>query len=312
MPQEKSPNGLELDVVSLRNCLAPQLLELSSETITGSRLAPLIDACLRPANYRSYFPINESPRLRNFVEKYLGELVSPTDERSGVDPIYRIAHVAGTANTTLQPTGQLWRTFAALTPTQQLSYDRETAELGLVDPLAEETETVVFIPSVSFPEHRRICEDFYLLLVKRGQEVPLLQALLKEFEPNAYPVWLRTLRTSRPPLDKEWGHYRQEALLALFRTRLANLNVPMLRIGQLELQLARDHEHIIQKKVGKNVATKESSTAVEVALPAKDSKEKRTRELLHAAVDRLSLEQMQSLLVPFGVLVDVLHSQTTK
>jgi hypothetical protein len=281
--------------------------------VKGALLAPLIDSCL-PAGttYRTYLPLNETPRLRNFVELQLSELVRPTDERSGSDIIYSIIHAVRSDSVLVRADGQLWRTFVALAPTKQLVYDRKTAEIGLLELLAEAPEPLSLVRSVTFDEHRKICVEFYAHLESRGEAVPLLKELLQAFEPQSYPMWLRILRTSSPPLDKEWGKCRQQALLQIFRERLTAIAVPLERIGQLELQICRDHEQAILRKTGTQTPAAESVASISSNPTPKDAKEKRARELLHVAVDRMSYEQMQSLLIPFGTLLDLVGTPGSK
>lgn len=279
----------------------------------GAQLAPLIDGCL-PAGttYRNYLPAGEPSRLRSFVARYLVDLVLPTDERRGSDFLYRIIHAVSDEGALGRGDGRLWKSFVALKPSRHLVYDGETAEIGILESLGEASEAIRTIPAVSFAEHAGICRQFYEQLVKSGDEQPLLKALLADFHPQTYPMWLHALRTSRPPLDKEWGAFRQTAILSLFEGRLGALDVHGERAKQLVLQLRRDHEQSMRSKAVEPVAGAESTPQASAPVPPRDAKEKRARDALHAAVDRMSYEQILSLPLPFGVMLDATGTSTSQ
>lgn len=302
-----------LDVAALTAALAPKLRDLRVATIVGAQLAPLIDGCL-PAGttYRNYLPADEPSRLRSFVARYLVELVQPTDERSGSDFLFRIIHAVQDEGAIGRGDGRLWKSFVALKPSRHLVYDSQTAEIGFLESLGEASEAIKTISPVTFAEHADICRKFYEQLVKDGDEQPLLQALLADFHPQTYPMWLRALRTSRPPLDKDWGGFRQAEILGLFEERLGALDVQSERAKQLVLQLQRDHEQSMRSKTAEPASTAESTPQAAASTLPRDAKERRAREVLHAAVDRMSYEQIISLSVPFGVMLDATGTSTSQ
>lgn len=313
MQEEASPPLPALDVDGLSSALAPKLLDLQAATIVGAQLAPLIDGCL-PAGttYRNYLPAGGPSRLRSFVERYLVDLVLPTEERRGSDFLYRIIHAVPDEGAVGRGDGRLWKSFVALKPSRHLVFDSETAEIGILESLGEASKAIKTIPPVSFAEHASLCQQFYEQLVKRGEEQPLLKALLSDFHPQTYPMWLHALRTSRPPLDKEWGAFRQAAILSLFEERLGALDVRGERAGQLVLQLRRDHEQSMRSKAAEPVASADATPQAPTPIPPRDAKEKRAREALHAAVDRMSYEQIMSLPLPFGVMLDATGGSTSQ
>ncbi len=300
-----------LDVAGLTAALAPKLLDLRVATIVGAQLAPLIDGCLLAGTtYRNYLPADEPSRLRSFVERYLVDLVLPTHERRGSDFLYRIIHAVQDEGAIVRGHGRLWKSFVALKPSRHLAYDSQTAEIGILESMGEASEAIKTISPVTFAEHAVICRQFYEQLVKDGDEQPLLKALLADFHPQTYPMWLHALRTSRPPIDKDWGGFRQEAILGLFEERLGALDVQGERAKQLVLQLRRDHEESMRSKSVEPAATAESTPQAAAPTPPRDAKEKRAREALHAAVDRMSYEQIIALPVPFGVMLDATDALT--
>ena len=311
--QETISTSPPLDVAGLTAALAPKLLDLQVATIVGAQLAPLIDGCL-PAGttYRNYLPADEPSRLRSFVERYLVDLVLPTDERRGSDFLYRIIHAVQDEGVIGRGDGRLWRSFVALKPSRHLAYDSQTAEIGILESLGEASEAIKLISPVTFAEHADICRQFYEQLVKDGVEQPLLMAMLADFHPQTYPMWLHVLRTSRPPLDKDWGGFRQAAILGLFEERLGALDVQGERAKQLVLQLRRDHEQSMRSKTVEPAATADSTPQAAAQTSPRDAKEKRAREALHAAVDRMSYEQIISLSVPFGVILDATGASTSQ
>jgi hypothetical protein len=299
----------ELDVPALRERLIPILRDLGVPRVTGARLAPLIESALPVGTgYRLYVPEAKSAALRTFVEKYLQGVIVPSNDRSGTDPLYDIVHVAAAVAGEIRTDGQLWRTFVAVSPTKQMYFDRNTAELNLREPVADESADIAVINSVSFEEHVSICREFYSSLEAEGSDAPMLKALLDEFTPHLYPMWLRTLRLSKPRLDQKWGEFREATILRLFKRRLISLNVDATRAEELTIQLSRDHDQLRKDKG--NLTTQAPVAAVlnAPAHPLKDTKEKHARDLLHAVIDRMNYEQMQNVPIPFGIVLDLVKN----
>jgi hypothetical protein len=305
--QEPTSNAQpELDVRALHERLIPILRDLGIPKVNGARLAPLIDTVLPTGTgYRLYVPEAKSAALQSFVKKYLQDVVVPSSERSGTDPLYDIIHVTTAVASEIRTDGQLWRTFVAVSPIKQMYFDRNTAELNLREPIAGESPDIAIINSVNIDEHTSICWKFYDSLEAEGVEAPMLKALLEKYEPTLYPVWLKTLRLSKPRLDQKWGEFREAAILQLFKQRLISANVDQTRAEELAIQLSRDHDQL-RKDKGALTAQVPAAIALNAPVhPPKDTKEKQARDLLHAVIDRMSYEQMQSVPIPFGIVLDL-------
>lgn len=115
-----------------------------------------------------------------------------------------------------------------------------------------------------------------------------------------YQRWLQMLR-ARKPLDREWGHFRNEELLSLYEQRLRQLGAPEDRAQQLKKELFLDHEvaRAPKKAADALVAAEAASNA------PRDNRERRARELLRVASERLPLEQLLSVQLPVSVILDL-------
>ena len=301
-----SATAINLDATTFRAQLAAKLQDLKLTTIVGARLGPLIDGALpEGVTYRDFLSTDRSPRLRNFVDRFLNDLVCATDERQGADVVYSILPsrdaevVPGTAQ------GQLWKSFVAIKPSRKLLFDTRTTEIAALPSHANVPDGCSVIPPASFDEHRGICERFVTHLAATERDTAELEAITADFDEQSYPMWLAVLRSSSPPLDREWGEFRQDELLNVFRGRLRELSVADERAEQLVTQLQLDH---LQARGVLTTATPTEPTHGGNVTSAKELRDRRARDLLHAAVDKMNYEQMQNLSLPFGILLQLAES----
>jgi len=68
----------------------------------------------------------------------------------------------------------------------------------------------------------------------------------------------------------------------------------------------------MRSKTAEPASTAESTPQAAASTLPRDAKERRAREVLHAAVDRMSYEQIISLSVPFGVMLDATGTSTSQ
>ncbi|CAG2144863.1 hypothetical protein [Cupriavidus plantarum] len=301
---------VELNKEDLQRDIASKLQELGAAKVVGAKLAPIVAQVL-PAGtiYKNYLPTTKTPRLKDFVELYLSDLIFTNDERQGTDIVYELRQQRSDSLAVVKNgDGMLWKSFVALSPSRKLVFDTSIGEIGTVLVTAQQPAECVEIRPVQFEEHREMCERFVAKLGSEHRDTADLAAVVENFDEQSYPLWLKALRTSRPPLDKEWGKFRQDSVLKLFHERLIAFQVSEDRIAQLKVQLERDRGQAQANATGVPPATAISN---EPSLSAKELRERRARELLHAAVDKMSYEQIQKLEVPFGVLLDLAAVQAS-
>lgn len=295
----------ELNRQSVLERLSPLLAELNATKIPGSRLAPLIDSIL-PAGttYRLFVQHRRPANLRAFVEDYLVGLVETTSEKSGTDPIYTICTTSSPVGE-IRSHGMLWKSFVAVTPTRQLFFDKLTSELNVRESSTASSEQTPTVQSVTVAEFDLMRSQFLAALEQEGEVTSELKALLDGGDTVTYQTWVSMLKAATPRLDRRWQEFRRSAIVRLFESRLHGLAVQQERIEELKVQLLRDLEQTrTHKPVGEPAATADANSAMTAG--EKISKEKHARDLLHTAIDRMTMEQMQSLNIPFSVVLELI------
>jgi hypothetical protein len=245
--------------------------------------------------------------LRAFVEQYLEGLVEVTTERSGTDPIYNIPS-ASSATGKIRTHGMLWKSFVAVAPSRQLFFDRPTSELNVRESSAAASAETPTIQSVTIAEFEAMRGTFLTSLDESGEATPELKAFLNCDVPVTYQAWISRLKSTTPRLDRRWQEFRRDSIVRLFELRLAGLAVQGDRIEELKVQLLRDFEQARAGKLEAEPVAAPDSGVFSSGGP-KEAKEKHARELLHAVVGRMTMEQMQGLNIPFSIVLEMIkHS----
>lgn len=288
----------------LRDQLSAELIRRDIDLILGARLVPLINQCLPDGwSYRDFFAQAAPPNLRNFAERWLEGIVALTARKQGADSFYEVVGVRPTSEEVNIGGGELWRTFVAVNPARKIVYSPASASFSLValaDDVAVPSEVIA---SLTMAEHRSMCFGFADRLKQDGTTAPALDQVLESYSANSYPAWLRVLRRNSPPLDKAWGAFRHNQVARIFGQRLSALGVEDSRLEAFKQKLLQDQ-----------VAAQARSTAappvlaVEQALEEGRLTEKHAREMLCAAIDRCSYEELREIRVPFGLLIDILRT----
>lgn len=272
--------------------------------IPGSRLASLINEVLDEGwTYRDYFHAYDTPNLRKFVRQYVPPaVVSLTEERQGTDFLYAIPQKASAVE--LAHEGKLWKSFVAVSPFAHLVYNRETGSVSVLSISLPVPDNCAPVPPVSLKEHYDLCIQFCAKIESEGAkaDADALRAAVGTADEVLYTAWLKACR-ARKPLDRAWGQFRHERLLALYEVRLLHAGATPARVVQLRQELALDHE---VARAPKQVAEATVATeAIGGANVARDDREKRAREMLKAAADRLTYEQLMTVQLPLGAVLDL-------
>lgn len=158
------------------------------------------------------------------------------------------------------------------------------------------------IPSVTIEEFDAMRAKFLAQLADSGETTQEVKALLVGDIP--YQNWISILKSTTPRLDLRWREFRRDSILDLFELRLVALEVQRVRIDELKVQLIRDFE---QTRASKLDAEPLSVIENESVSPSnlKEVKEKQARELLHAAIDRMTIEQMHGINIPFSIVLEL-------
>lgn len=291
----QSDETLENLLRDLVEQVRPRLLAMKKARVAGSKLASIIGQLL-PAGktFRDLLPGDidrDTASFRVFAERNLAAVVKLTDDRRGTDLLYDIVD----SGQEIEPEpGGLWRAFVSVKPKQQLIFNREALSLSAVAPPVVGSANHTPVPPVLLAEHKDVCVAYCEQLKQRSIQVPQLDDILQDYTAASYTKWLKILRAHTPPLDRGWGEFRKKAMLAIFETRLRALGIDGAHLTQILDQLTNDAPQNDDTPAQLIEATPE-------AAPPNETAEDQVRRRLHTVIDRMTLEQMNTLLIPFSL-----------
>ena len=273
----------------------PRLLALKKARVAGSKLASIVGQLLPEGKtFRDLLPGDvdrETASFRVFVQRNLAEVVTITSDRRGTDLLYDIVD----SGQEIEPEpGDLWRAFVSLNPKQQLILDLNVFSLSAVAPIGADSAGHVKVPPVSLGEHKDVCIAYYEQLTRRDIQVPQLDEVLQDYTATSYNKWLKLLRTHAPSLDREWGGFRKKAMIEIFKARLSKIGIGGTQFTSILDQFANDAPRT------DDTVTQQVEVTSEAVAP-KETAEDHVRRRLHSLIDRMTLEQMNALLIPFSL-----------
>lgn len=280
---------------NLINQVRPRLLALKKARVAGAKLASIVEQSL-PAGqtFRDFLPDDvdrNTASFRVFAERNLTEVVTLTSERRGTDLLYNIVD----SGQDIEPEpGDLWRAFVSVKPKLRLILDKKTLVLSAVTLQVSASADHTVISPVSLSEHKDVCDAYLQELKKQGIQAQQLDEILLDYTAASYTKWLRILRAHTPPLDRQWGEFRKQAMLRIFGKRLQALDLGGEQFTAIRDQLANDDRRAANTPVQPVAVTPEAAQLEETV-------EDHARRRLHSVIDRMTLEQMNALLIPFSL-----------
>ena len=280
-----------------------RLLALKKARIAGSRLADIVHASLpQGQTFRDFLPVDvdrETASFKVFAERNLEGVVKLTGLRRGTDVLYEIV---GSGQDIEPEPGDLWRAFVSIKPNLQLILDnRKSLHAVALDVIATNNRQTRISP-VSLAEHRDVCDAYRQQLKQQRIEISQLDEILRDYTAASYTKWLKILRTHTPPLDREWGEFRKQAMLGIFRKRLQALGIGEADFAHIVDQFTDDAPRT------SNTSARPVAANPEAALRA-ETTEDQVRRRLHLVIDRMTLEEMNALQIPFGLFFKTCSDQ---
>lgn len=277
--------------------LHERLLGLKKARIAGAKLASIVQGLLPEGkSFRDFLPADvdkETASFRVFAERSLSAVVTITSNRRGTDVLYDIIN----SGQDVEPEpGDLWRAFVSVKPQLQLILDTKGSLLSAVEPSVAVSVDHVQVMPVSLGEHKSVCEAYLRVLKKRGATPSQFEEVLQDYTVASYAKWLKVLRTHTPPLDREWGEFRRREMLVLFGKRLEALDLRKTQATQIAEQFANDAPKTAAPSLHIDLPA-----APLAAVPPSETVEDQVRRRLHSVIDRMTLEQMNALLIPFSL-----------
>ena len=290
-PAVTPPIVLEVWIEQVRK----SLLALQEARVVGAKLASIVSKVLPEGQtFRHLLPegVNrETASFRDFVEHRLAHVVKPTDDRRGIDILYEIVD---SGLPVVPEQGELWRAFVAVRPKVNLVLDRNAGSLSVVPHPATESPSRTVVAPVEVAEHKEICEAYLKQLVAKGKNLPQLEEILSDYTTSSYAKWVKVLRAHAPSLYRDWGEFRRKAILEVFEKRVETLGLGLPQRSQVLARFAEDAP-------GAERDSAAPGATAPVQTVSTGSLEDQVRQRLHAVIDRMTLEQMNALLIPFSL-----------
>lgn len=303
MTHPMSPPTTEA-VEKLRSALVEELSTIADDRILGAQLGTRLNALMSPNTYKSW--LNEgSQNLRAFAVAFLGGIISPTDQRQGLDYLFQIE---GKSQQVYQSFGgALWKAFCTVRPAHAIRFEPRKNALYLSPVGSDQTIDHPIVVPVSEIEHRAMCLAFVKDLESTGHNNPQLADIANAFSPASYAVWVSALK-STPGLFKGWGSFRVEHIKRLFAHRLDAITSDDEIRARLKGEFVADYESQRKQLFG-SIAPQVTNTAAPAAIGR--AVDHGSRQLLTKALETLDDNQLSKILVPMDVVMALLaqHKQ---
>lgn len=290
-----SPEALE----RLRAELSDSLSTFPEAKILGAQLGTKLNAALSPSSYKSW--LNEgSQNLRSFAEAFLEGIVTPTQERQGLDYLFQIENKSQQVIQSFS--GALWKAFCTVRPAQIIRFDINKSVLSLAPIGTEEASEGIVLPHISESEHKAMYLEFAEWLKSEGRASQQIIGAAKSVEPRFYSIWVATLK-AEPGLFKQWGVFRVPRIKNLFSQRIQTLSIDETTRARLRSEFDADYESQRNTPTG--------SVSPQVASPITQTASIRTsdhtnRQVLTKALETLDDSQLAKILIPMDVVAALL------
>lgn len=294
-------NEIDTAVGAVRAAIA----QSQKSTLTGGQIASIIRSAAPNLDVRAAVGIPKgSGALTAFIEQYLSEQL----ERIGKQGMDTLHHVKGreiqTPSTLASP--DIWRTFVSPNSKQHLVLSISTGLL-LSRETAASSNDELDIPKATTVEHDTIRAEFSKSLPRQAL-ARLEENLLSDAE---FEAWIMALRTYAPEEVRRWGHFRRQRLSELLQARVneAQITTALREKVWAQIHASEAAAYETRKGGGKGAAEHEPAAIATVNDPTNEVLG-RARWFAHAAIDRLSYDELRALKIPLGALLDVVHRGT--
>lgn len=289
----------DIDITTELGAIRSSLLDWPEATITGGKLNGLIREAAPGLDMRAAVGMPKGPgALSAFVLGHLSEDLDKVSY-SGMDVVYRIK---GRTVTDIPDniSAQVWRTFVSPSSSKRLVLERSAPLLVARDAPPSPDDAEIEIAKVRSDEHDSIRRAF-----SEALDPPAADAL-KRGAGNTdadFDTWIAALRRVLPGSVRAWGQFRRRKLAELFQSRIDGLGLePTSRSSVLEQVAAAEHAYYV-KDTSKADAGESPPSHVRTA-PTTNDALGRARQLAHAAIDQMTLEELRATRLPLGVVLD--------
>lgn len=275
--------------------------------ITGAQVHSLIQTVAPDLNIREIVGMPTGPgALSKFITDHLSDALDRIGNHGG-DVLYGISGHNHTSQVSRE-TSDIWRTFVSPRASLSVVYDCEKKKLRLVEPDAVQGEDLIEIPKVSLQEHDTIRKEFVDSLD------PGLAEELREVTDSdtEFQTWIGVLRADFPSVYRAWGNFRKQRLLSLFLDRANAHEIDEGDREGLVSQIRSAHFAAYDGSKELNIQTGPKLTTkwTPQARFNKSSNElEDARALVHRAVDLMAHDELRSIKLPLGVVLDAIQKR---
>lgn len=290
----------EYDINEALRAIRSAIQAWTGPTITGGQLAALIRASAPGLEIRSIVGIPKGPgALTEFIKAHLSDTVERIGSQ-GSDALLRIVgREVEPSEHTASP--QVWRTFVSPNSDQHLVLSGGGGVLLSREVPASADAGETEVKKATVEEHDRIRAEFVDTLPEQS-----VAALGELAAPNAeFEKWIAAMREKLPHSLRDWGHFRRKRLSELFAARIESLALKE-PFERTVLEQVKASELAAYAKATKAAAAVSRTSKATNGGGVGADRLAAARRLAHAAIDLLSYEDLRTLRIPLGVVLDTI------
>lgn len=299
-----SKNLTEVEIQAIKHALIMRRSG-KGDLILGAQLGQVIAKAIAPR------VIHDLPILRDLAAEELGVLVEVVpNAASNSDIEYRIIADQSPASISREELKtvagvELWKFFSNPNQSCSLAVDPSTGAIFVAALRA--------IFPVGLQKLERMDGEDYRVLAGQfaAQQEPQLREKLEAClsETHFYDFWINVLKgagSQDRKLLKTWETLRTEHVAKRLGERLSSAGVPVaLQAEIISAARARKKPATAQGSAQENVSAPHRLSQHVAGVATDDVALDRLREIVHAAVDRMSLTELREVRIPAGILLDV-------
>jgi hypothetical protein len=256
---------------------------------------------------RKEFPVDIKARygsLRRFIDRYCAEEIKWIG-KSGDNDLYTLKsntesfgppdNATTSPSRTEESVNSFWKVFNNPKVKEGLILNTSTGDLGIGNDNEPLPEQFIQVEKVTSEEYRRIAFDFLPKLAdsKRSEFRQVLS--IDDFWPN-WSLLVRKYR--RQGVFREWLKWRDDKVCEIFQNRLK---------GQVSEPICEQALRNLRDSLQKAPKPTRSKPSTDRSLDKRDGD---LRRIIHAAIDKMSDEELRLIRLPVGIVADLLNQET--
>jgi hypothetical protein len=293
---------IEHDLAALQSALSARV----EPTITGGQLFYLMQSVVPNLNFRELVGIHAGPgALTKFAEIHLPSVIRRIGNQGG-DILYQMV---GRDRQLGEEIGHppVWKTFVS--PSSHYHLVIQVAENCMVAraTAALNDSKEIEIDKATVTEHDQIRSEFMDSIPE--QDATAISDLVGES--CHFAEWIIAVKNHSSETVKKWGLFRREHLLALFNKRIDALDIEEPLRDRLMAQIKASLRATLDKKDAKPYVQPVMGFGTRKVFesPLANTMVDEARILAHAAIGVMGYDELRSIRLPLGVILDSLRAK---